>query len=91
MLKKIKNSTPVRNFRNFVADSAEGLGILVAILTVIAVFLAVFFFMPFVLIWATNTISEAAGSDFYVEHGVLNYLAVIVIAAILKTIFGKKE
>ena len=39
---------------------------------------------PMLLVWAINTLSEQAGSSFYVQHGLWSYIACYVLMALLR-------
>jgi hypothetical protein len=75
----------------FFDGSTDDVGGILGILLVVVIILAAIFLMPFLVIGGTNTISEAAGSGFYIEHGILTYLAVIVVAGVIRSIVRGKS
>lgn len=39
---------------------------------------------PALGIWAINTLSEQAGSDFYIQHSFWSYLAILVLGGLFR-------
>lgn len=62
-------------------------GKVVFIILIAIVFLAI---GPFLTIWAINSLAEAGGASFYIEHNMHNYFVTFVLLAILKGNVGTK-
>lgn len=50
----------------------------------VAVIVLVVCFVPAIFVWAVNGLAEAGGSSFHLEHGLFNYLLVLVFVAIVR-------
>ena len=62
------------------SDLIKGISsiVLIALLVV-----AVICFVPMVFLWCINSLSEAGGASFYIEHNLWNYFVALVMAALL--------
>lgn len=67
-------------FQMIKSGASNTLTIVVILLAVICLLLVV----PFLSIWAINTLAEQGGSEFYIQHGFWSYLAVFTIMMIMR-------
>ena len=50
----------------------------------LSIVLIILLLSPILTIWCLNSLAEAGGSDFYIEHTVWNYWVAFVSALVLK-------
>lgn len=82
-----KNLT--QKVKSLFGDVTSGLQAFLLAGLILAVIVFFVLLTPFLTIWAINTISELAGQDLYIEHGIVSYIAVIIILSVLRSIFQK--
>jgi hypothetical protein len=56
---------------------------------VISMMVLIFCVGPFLVIVAVNFIAEIGGAEFYIEHGLLNYLIVFFVLFVFKLALGR--
>jgi len=61
----------------FTKSSLGVVGICVAVIAVVCL-------VPFVAIWAVNTLAEIGGATFYIPHGVYSYFVMFVFVAMFR-------